>query len=285
MQKRENLQTIKNIQTTKIVGILNVTPDSFYDGGNYLNHKKAIEHAIQLIQEGADILDIGAESSRPGAEMISTEEELARLLPVIKTIKEHIIKNKLTVLLSVDTYKAKVAEECLKLGVEMINDITGLQDDAMAKIIAKYNAFVVIMHMQGTPQTMQKNPVYDDIIAEIKRFFAERVIKAKKLGIAKEKIILDPGIGFGKTPGHNLTILNNLEQFISFGYPIYIGISRKSFLGKITGAVVKDRLAATIAMNTVALLKGGQYLRVHDVLEHKQTLEVLKALENKKDEE
>ncbi|MBI5392834.1 dihydropteroate synthase [Candidatus Woesearchaeota archaeon] len=268
----------KKERKVKLMGIVNLTADSFYDGGKYIPVESAIEHAIQLIEDGADILDFGAESSRPGAVSITAEQELERLLPVIKAIKQYIVDNQLPVLISVDTCKTIVAEECLKIGADIINDIAGLSDSAMAKIIAKYDASVVIMHMQGTPQTMQVNPKYEDIVAEIKRFLAERAMLAKKAGIKQQNIILDPGIGFGKTVEHNLEIIRNLDVFVSLGYPVLLGVSRKSFIGKITGADAQERLAGTIAMNTIALLQGVSYLRVHDVKEHKQVAQIVEEL-------
>src|SRR3989338_3201619 len=272
LRKEKKTEKEKKI---RLIGIINLTDDSFYDGGKYLSVESAIEHAIQLIEDGADILDFGAESSRPGAVSISAEQELKRLLPVVKAMKQYIADNHLPVLISVDTYKTVVAEECLKLGANIINDITGLSDPAMTKIIAKYNATVIIMHMQGTSQTMQHEPKYENVIAEIKLFLAERAMFAKKAGIKQQNIILDPGIGFGKTVEHNLEIIRNLDAFISLDYPILLGTSRKSFIGRITGADVQERLPGTIAMNTIALLKGISYLRVHDIKEHKQVVQLL----------
>ena len=268
------------MQKIKIVGILNITSDSFYDGGKFIDADKAVNHAKQLILEGANILDIGAESSRPGAIALSITEELQRLLPVISKIKEFINQNNLDVQISIDTYKPEVAEKCLQLGVHIINDITGLQNDVMGQIIAKYKAGVIIMHMQGNPQTMQVNPKYEDVVGEIKEFFAERIAKAQKFGISN--IILDPGIGFGKTVEHNMAILRDLRAFLSLGYPLLIGVSRKSFIGKLTEAEVSDRLPGTIAMNVMAVMQGVSYLRVHDVKEHKQVVQMFDAFIGRK---
>jgi dihydropteroate synthase len=211
---------IESSQKTLIMGILNVTPDSFSDGGAYGDDvSRAVKRAKQMVQEGADIIDIGGESTRPGTEPVSAEEECRRVLPIIDALKGQI-----TVPISIDTYKASVAEEALKRGATIVNDVSGLRDPDMAAVVAKYGASVVVMHMQGEPKTMQANPVYTDVITDIKTFFEERIAKAKTAGI--ENIILDPGIGFGKTLEHNLDILARLEELCELGYPILVGPSR-----------------------------------------------------------
>ena len=253
------------------MGILNVTPDSFADGGLYNNEESAIQHAKQMIADGADIIDIGGESSRPGSSPISEEEELKRVLPIVKALKDEIT-------ISIDTYKPNVAKKCLEEGADMINDITGLTNPEMIETIKQHNAAVIIMHMQGTPENMQDNPKYEDVINEIKQFLQQQTQKAKVAGI--QNIILDPGIGFGKTLEHNLKILKNLNEFKELNYPILIGTSRKSFIEKLTKAEVKDRLPGTIAANTLAILKGAAIIRVHDVKEAKQAAEITEAIQH-----
>ena len=245
---------------THIMGVLNVTPDSFSDGGQYSSSvDRAVAHAKQLVAEGADIIDIGGESTRPGAPVISAEEELARVLPVVERLR-----NEVVVPLSIDTYKPFVAEHCLKAGARMINDVTGLGSADMRAVAAQYRVPVVIMHMQGTPQTMQSNPHYADVIGEIKRFFQERIALARAGGITN--LILDPGIGFGKTLEHNLAILARLNEFNEFGYPLLVGPSRKAFIGKLTGGLpVDQRLEGTIAAAVIASMNGARIVRVHDV--------------------
>jgi len=212
---------------TLIMGILNVTSDSFSDGSLYVSFDAAIDHAKQMVADGADIIDVGGESSRPHADSVSEEEELKRVLSVVK----HLVKE-VDVPISIDTYKPKVAEECIKAGAHIINDITGLRDDKMVDIAATYNTPVIIMHMKGNPQTMQQNPSYKDVVQDIKSFFKERIDKARKAGITS--LILDVGIGFGKTVSHNLQLIKRLHEFTSLGYPLLIGPSRKSFIGQIT---------------------------------------------------
>ena len=215
---------LKLIQNkTLIMGILNVAPDSFSDGGLFVDVNKAVEHAKQMVVEGADIIDIGGESSRPGSDSVSEEEELRRVEPVIRRLIKEI-----QVPISIDTYKPLVAKKCLKLGVNLVNDITGLRNKEMINVVTKYNVPVIIMHMKGDPKNMQQNPVYQDVIKEIKDFLSERIVEAKKAGI--KDIIIDPGIGFGKTTEHNLQILKRLNEFKDLGCPILVGPSRKSLL-------------------------------------------------------
>jgi dihydropteroate synthase len=248
-----------------IMGVLNVTPDSFSDGGQFSEKKAAIERAERMVEEGASIIDIGGESTRPGAQAVPAQEELRRVLPVLEEVK------KLGAIISIDTYKPEVAAACLGEGAHIINDITGLENGKMAGVAAEFNAPVVIMHMRGNPRTMQENPQYRDVVGDIKGFFAERIEKAQKAGI--EKIILDPGIGFGKSTGHNLEIIGRLHEFMELGFPIMLGTSRKSFIGKIAGGKPAERLGGTIASNTIGLLNGARIFRVHDVKENKRALE------------
>ncbi|PIU83629.1 MAG: dihydropteroate synthase [Elusimicrobia bacterium CG06_land_8_20_14_3_00_38_11] len=262
---------------TKIVGILNVTPDSFSDGGKFYKINDAVKHAGKLISEGADIIDVGGESSRPGSIAVSEDEEIKRVVPVIKEIKKKFPH----IPISVDTYKDKVALNAIDAGAEIVNDIYGLRwrGGNMAEVVAEKKVTVIIMHMQGTPQDMQKNPQYEDVVSEIYRFFKERLKFAKSKGIKKERIIFDPGIGFGKTLQHNLMLLKNLSKFGKLGIPIMVGPSRKSFIGGLLNVDVSNRLEGTIASSIYSLLNGAGYLRVHDVLSLKRALTVFEAIQ------
>ncbi len=262
---------------TLVMGILNVTPDSFFDGGKFFHLESALEHARRLIREGADIIDIGGESSRPGAEPVPEEEELRRVIPIIRALRQET-----SVPISIDTYKASVAEAALEAGANIVNDISALRfDSRMVKVVARAGVPVVLMHMQGEPRTMQQNPVYTDVVREIKEFFAERIAFTRAHGI--EKILIDPGIGFGKTVEHNLEILRRLGEFRELGYPILIGVSRKSFIGRLCGTdedplPPSERLEGTIASNVIAVLNGAQIVRVHDVAAHKRALAIVDAI-------
>lgn len=256
------------------MGILNVTPDSFFAGGRHPTTTAAVEHARKMVADGADIIDVGGESSRPGAAPVSAEVELSRVLPVIERMRE-----KSDVLISIDTTKAQVARAALAAGAKIVNDISALRfDPEMASVIAEAGASVVLMHMQGTPRTMQKNPIYADPVVEIKAFFADRMEAAVHAGIDESRIILDPGIGFGKRLEHNLAILRGIEEFKELGAPILIGLSRKSFLGEILGLPAEDRLIGTVAANAVAVRNGADIIRVHDVKEGIQAAEVARRL-------
>ncbi|MBI3353678.1 MAG: dihydropteroate synthase [Nitrospirae bacterium] len=244
-----------------IMGILNVTPDSFSDGGLYLNIEKAVEHARRMAAEGADIIDIGGESSRPGAGSVSLNEELKRVIPVIEALSR-----KIDVPISIDTYKAEAARQSLNAGASIINDISGLRfDPMMVKVAAEANAPVIIMHMKGIPRDMQKRPLYKDVVKEIISFFKERISYAIKNGIKKNKIIIDPGIGFGKTVRHNLEIIKRLGEFRSLGVPILLGPSRKSFIGRILDAAPEKRMEGTAAVVAIGIANGANIVRVHDV--------------------
>ena len=259
----------------RIMGILNLTPDSFSGDGFYPNRQKAMERAFLMEEEGADIIDIGAVSTRPGSPPVSEDEELIRLMPALEEICA-----KIRIPVSVDTCKVRVAAEALKTGASIINDITAGGDRRILNLAAKSKSGLVLMHMQGTPATMQENPSYRDIIAEISQFLGKRIAEAKKSGVSKEQIVIDPGIGFGKTLEHNLTILKRLNDFAELSQPILVGPSRKGFIGQITGLTVNERLEGTIAAVVTAYLSGGIIFRVHDVKEIKRALTVAEAIKN-----
>ena len=256
-----------------VMGILNVTPDSFSDGGQYNRVDAAIQRAIQMVEEGADIIDIGGESSRPGSRRLNSAEELERIMPVLSGIKE--VSD---IPVSVDTYKPEVAEKALDKGAEIINDIYGLRKKGMAKVISDHDAGTIIMHMQGDPDNMQNNPHYRDVIGDIIRFLRTQTDNAVKEGIPPESIAIDPGIGFGKTVEHNLEIMKELDSFRSLGYPILIGASRKSFIGKTLDLPVEERLEGSLAMAALAVSKGASIIRAHDVRETVRTVKMIKAV-------
>ncbi|MFH0860958.1 MAG: dihydropteroate synthase [Candidatus Altiarchaeota archaeon] len=255
---------------TLVMGILNVTPDSFYDGGRNLNYDAAVEHAMRLASEGADIIDVGGESSRPGAVPVSAKEEAGRIVPVIKALSSN-----LDIPLSVDSYTPEVVRAAITAGASMVNDIYGLRSKGMAEAVASSGLPVVVMHMQGTPSNMQDSPKYTDIVSDIVGFFKERVEFAGSIGIADDRIILDPGIGFGKTTEHNLAILKNIREFKKIGLPLLVGHSRKSFIGNVLGIPVEDRLPATLGVTAYCALNGVDVLRVHDVKENVGVIRLL----------
>lgn len=259
-----------------VMGILNVTPDSFSDGGKYFHFDEALKRALQMVEEGADIIDIGGESTRPGSEPVPLEEEKARVVPLIKELRK-----KVDVPISIDTYKPEIAREALEAGAELINDIYGLRQEGMLDLLEEAKVPVVIMHMQGTPKDMQKNPTYTEVVSEISAFLKQRVRKAEECGLLKEEIILDPGIGFGKTLEHNLCILSRLEEFVSLGYPVLIGHSRKSFIGLTLDLPVEERLEGTLAVSAISTFKGASILRVHDVKENLRSIKMAWFLKNK----
>jgi dihydropteroate synthase len=258
---------------TKLMGVVNVTPDSFSDGGLYLDPEAAIAHGRGLAAAGAEILDVGGESTRPGAKRVPAEEEMRRVLPVIEGLSD------LDCRLSVDTSKAPVAEAALEAGAEIVNDVSALRGDpGMAPLCAERGATVVLMHMRGDPQTMQDDPRYDDVVGEVKAFLAERLEAATAAGIADERVWLDPGIGFGKTAAHNMELLRRLAELRELGRPLVIGTSRKSFIGRIDGSGAGERLGGTIASSVLAAAEGAEVLRVHDVAEVRQALAVATAI-------
>jgi len=261
----------------KIVGILNVTPDSFSDGGKFCKTDDAVKQAGELIEEGADIIDIGGESSRPGSISIGSDEELKRVIPVIREVKK-----RFKISLSIDTYKSAVASAAIDEGVDIVNDITGLTYDGikMADVVSQKKVKLVIMHIKGMPENMQENPVYEDVIAEINRFLKKQVELAVSRGIDRKNIIIDPGIGFGKTVRHNLLIINKLAEFKKMKLPVMVGPSRKSFIGALLDRDVTQRLEGTIAACLVSAQNGADYLRVHDAGSVKNALKVFEAIIN-----
>jgi len=264
---------------THIMGILNITPDSFSDGGVHFDKVHAIDHAFRMIDDGADILDIGGESTRPGSEPVSLDEELRRTLPVIEALAD-----KISVPISIDTYKAPVAVRALEAGASMVNDISGMRfDPEMPNVISRFKVPVVIMHIRGNPKNMQVNPAYEALIPEIMDYFRNSIQLAVKSGVPEHMIILDPGIGFGKTFEHNLEIINNLDQFSLLEKPLLIGPSRKAFLGKILdGLPAQERLEGTAASVAISIIKGAHIVRVHDVKEMARVAKVADAIKQQR---
>jgi len=254
-----------------IIGILNVTPDSFSDDGIFYKIEDALSQGERMISEGADIIDIGGESSRPFSEPVSIEEEKRRVLPVIEKIADMT-----DVPLSIDTYKPEVAEEALKLGAKIVNDISGCSNPDMIELIKKFGAGVVIMHMKGSPKSMQVNPIYDDVVAEIKDFFSQRKQELETKRVNTEQIVFDPGFGFGKRPEDNLKLLKELNKFLELERPLMIGTSRKSFIAKTIGYSdsEKERIEGTVATNVMGLMNGARIFRVHNVGFHKKALQM-----------
>ena len=264
-----------DLSTPCVMGIVNVTPDSFSDGGKFAATNLAIAHALKLAAEGADILDIGGESTRPNATPVNLQAELDRVIPVIEALSKQI-----NIPISIDTYKPQVMQAAIAAGASMVNDVRALQEGAGLKesaleIVAKSNVGVCLMHMQGTPATMQLNPHYDDVVIDVKAFLAARLQASIHAGVSASRILLDPGFGFGKTREHNIRLLQNLESFADLGQPLLVGLSRKSVLGQMTGNDVDARLYASIAASVLAAQKGAKILRVHDV---KATVEALKVV-------
>jgi dihydropteroate synthase len=259
-----------------IMGILNITPDSFSDGGEFYNPQKAIEHALRMQTEGADIVDIGGESTRPGSEPIAADEEIDRVMPVIEALVP-----KLEIPISIDTRKSMVAEIALDAGAAMINDISGLKGDPrMAELAASKAVPVVVMHIKGKPKTMQADPYYDDLLGEIEAYFRESIEIAETAGVDKNRIILDPGIGFGKTYEDNFKLIKNLREFEKFGCPLLVGASRKRFLSIDDTYAENERLEQSLAMACAAVLNGAQFVRVHDVLPTVKALRAISRLQN-----
>jgi len=256
-----------------VMGIVNVTPDSFSDGGRYSSTTQAIEHGLTLATEGADVLDIGGESSRPGAESVLLDEELKRVVPVIEELRRHT-----TVPISIDTAKPEVARQALAAGANIINDITALADPAMARVIGEIRPGLVLMHMQGEPRTMQQNPHYENLIEEVNDFLAAAASRALAAGATAENIVIDPGIGFGKTWEHNLQLIRETKRFTELGYPVLIGPSRKRFIGELTGKDVDRRLYGSIGAVAAAVVLGARLVRVHDVAPMIDAVRVAEAI-------
>ena len=253
----------------RVMGIVNVTPDSFSDGGRHASTELAVNHALKLVAEGADILDIGGESTRPNATPVGLDEELSRVIPVIERLAQEV-----DVPLSIDTYKPQVMRAAVQAGAAIINDIYGLRQPGALEAAAAGNAGICIMHMQGTPQTMQQEPVYQDVVEEVQAFLQQQLQACEALGIAAERIVLDPGFGFGKRTVHNLALLEGMPAILELGRPILAGLSRKSVLGQIIGSDVDQRLHASLAASVIAVMKGARIVRVHDV---KATVDALKV--------
>jgi len=257
-----------------VMGVLNITPDSFSDGGQFFDAAKAVERGMQMAADGAAIIDVGGESTRPGSAPVSVDEQIERVVPVIKALCK-----KIDVPISIDTYKLEVAKAALEAGAGMINDITALSDERMAELAAKHDVPVVLMHMQGTPATMQTEPKYEDVVSEVLEFLLGRAKRSESFGIAKNMIFIDPGIGFGKTLEHNLLLLRNINKFIAAGYRVLIGTSRKSFIGKITGKEKpSERIFGTAATVALCAASGVSIVRVHDVAEMADVVKVANKL-------
>ena len=257
------------------MGVVNVTPDSFSDAGNFLDADTAVAHALQMESEGAQIIDIGGESTRPGAEAVDPEEELRRIVPVVEGVRA-----RSAVIISIDTSKAVVAEAALSLGADIINDVTALRGDPrMPEVAAQSEAGVVLMHMQGDPRTMQENPRYTDVVAEVAEFLRQHVLTAIGYGMDAERIVIDPGIGFGKKPEHNLALLQSLERLVELGRPVLVGVSRKSFLRWLADApATSDRFWPGIALTSFCREKGARLFRVHDPKPHSEALRMTEAI-------
>ena len=259
-----------------LVGVLNVTPDSFSDGGDFLDPDTAATHAAAMLDEGARIVDVGGESTRPGSERVTPEEEARRVVPVV----ERILAERPEAIISIDTYRAGIAEAALRAGARIVNDVSALRGDPrMAGVVAEARCSVILMHMLGEPKTMQQNPRYDDVVREVHDFLAARAAHAVAAGVEEKRIILDPGIGFGKTLEHNLALLNDLDSIVELGFPVLVGASRKSFIGRITGVQeAKERLFGTVATTVLAYERGASLFRVHDVRANREALEVARAV-------
>ncbi len=259
-----------------LVGVLNVTPDSFSDGGDFLDPERAATHAAAMLEEGARIIDVGGESTRPGSDRVTPEEEARRVVPVV----ERIVAEQPEAVVSIDTYRAGVAEAALRAGARVVNDVSALRGDPrMVGVVADARCPVILMHMLGEPKTMQQNPRYGDVVREVRDFLAGRAEHAVASGMEGERIILDPGIGFGKTLEHNLALLNHLDSIVELGFPVLVGASRKSFIGRITGVEdARERLFGTVATTVLAYERGATLFRVHDVRANREALEVARAV-------
>ena len=262
-----------------LMGVLNPTPDSFSDGGLYQDTQQAIKHALEMIRDGADIIDIGGQSTRPDAKIISAKKELSRVIPIIKDLR-----TRSNIPISIDTYYSEVADAAIENGADIINDISaGSFDSEMLKTAAKHNCPIILMHMQGNPQNMQKNPTYNNTVIDILDHLKESANSAIQSGIDPNQIIIDPGIGFGKNLEQNIEIISNINMLTSIGYPVLVGLSRKSYIEQITGAKIDDRINETIASNALVLYNGASIIRVHDIKEHKKIIRLINAFKNKEE--
>ncbi len=267
-----------NLSSVKVMGVLNVTPDSFSDGGRFVDTEKALAHAIAMAEAGAAIIDIGGESTRPGANDISEQQEIDRVVPIIQALRSEI-----TIPISIDTSKAAVMKAAVQAGAGLINDVRALQDTDALLTAQQCDVSVCLMHMQGQPRTMQQQPHYHDVVAEIIQFFRQRIDACLAAGINQDKIIIDPGFGFGKTTQHNLLLMKHLQQFKQLGVPILLGVSRKASIGELLNAPVNKRLAGSLAMATVAAMNGANIIRAHDVKETVDAMTMVNALLNVKE--
>ncbi|MEA2067119.1 MAG: dihydropteroate synthase [Thermotogota bacterium] len=265
------------LEDTELVGIINVTPDSFYPESRYSNKEKIVKAISRMVDMGLRIVDIGGESSRPGAEPVTCSTEIDRIVPVIEEVR----KNFPDLLISVDSYHPETVEAAMNIGADILNDITGLENPKLLQIANRYKAAVIIMHMQGRPKNMQKNPHYVNVVKEVSSFLFERARKAIAYGIDKRSIVIDPGIGFGKKHEDNLKLLRNIDVFTRSGYPVLVGHSRKSFIGNILDLPVEERLEGTLAVTAYLFLKGVNFIRVHDIEQNQKIVRVLKALRSR----
>ena len=270
MAEDNPLQRVLQSTQTAIMGVLNLTPDSFSDGGRYTQLEEALKHTRQMVSDGVDIIDIGGESTRPGAKEVSVDEELDRVIPVLQAVRDEFPE----VAVSVDTSKPEVMSEALQCGAHMINDVNALQVEGAIELIAKSNAYVCLMHMQGQPRIMQNNPEYNDVVSEVGDFLAVRANECIKQGVNENRIVLDPGIGFGKTLEHNLALLSALPKLTKLKYPVLIGVSRKSMIQHALGREVEERLAASVALAVQAAANGAKIIRVHDVRETSDAISI-----------
>lgn len=258
-----------DLSAPRIMGIVNVTPDSFSDGGKFFSSDAALQHALKLVEDGADILDIGGESTRPGSEVVPLQQEIDRIAPVIEAIRAEI-----DVPISIDTMKSEVMRAAVKAGAGLINDVNALRGENALQTAVELDVPVCLMHMQGTPQTMQKEPHYDDVVTEVERFLLERVAECEKAGISAEKIMLDPGFGFGKRARHNLRLMKHLSRLTALPYPVLVGVSRKSIIGDMLKVSVDERLAGSLSLASIAVWQGAKLIRTHDVKETAQAVKL-----------
>jgi dihydropteroate synthase len=261
------------LDRTRVMGVLNVTPDSFSDGGRFFEPEAALRHGLDLVEQGADLLDVGGESTRPGSDPVPAEEEWRRVGTVIRDLAA-----KVDVPLSIDTMKAEVAAKALEAGASLVNDVSGIRDRPMMKVIAGAHAGVVVMHMAGNPKTMQEHPQYADVVREVRTFLADRIRALEAAGVHSEAIAVDPGVGFGKSQDHNVTLLGHLDRIVELGHPVVVGVSRKSFIERLGAGGPGERLSGSLAAATFAVTKGAQVVRVHDVRETVRALRVADAL-------